>query len=101
MAQVCTKQNSLIVINQGTSMISIAKGKTEISLNLQKVLNPFFPLPLMGAEERDHSENGLSDQARRRSGLFLERIRRAVWFLVDFMSTYCNPTFFFSCKGSA
>jgi hypothetical protein len=30
----------------GTSMISIVKGKTEISLNLPKVLNPFSPLPL-------------------------------------------------------
>jgi len=80
-------------------MISIVKGKTEISLNLQKVLNPFFPLLLTGAEERDHSENGLSDQARRRSGLFLERIRRAVWLLVDFISNCRNPTFFFSCKG--
>lgn len=45
----------------GTSMISIVKGKAEISLNLQKVLNPFFPLLLTRAEERDHSENGLSD----------------------------------------
>jgi hypothetical protein len=34
---------------KGTSMISIVKGKTEISRNLQKVLNPFFPLPLTGA----------------------------------------------------
>ncbi|MBU3982046.1 MAG: DUF559 domain-containing protein, partial [Proteobacteria bacterium] len=39
-----------------TSMISIVKGKAEISLNLQKVLNPFFPLLLTRAEERDHSE---------------------------------------------
>ena len=35
----------------GTSMISIVKGKTEISRNLQKVLSPFFPLPLVRAEE--------------------------------------------------
>jgi len=45
-------------------MISIVKGKTEISLNLQKVLSPFFPLPLTGAEERDHSEQQMG------SGLF-------------------------------
>ena len=36
-------------------MISIVKGKTEISLNLQGGLFPRIPLPLRGAEAKDRS----------------------------------------------
>jgi hypothetical protein len=55
-------------------MISIVKGKTEISPNLQGMLSLHFPLRLTVAEGKDRSENGLSDKARRSSGLFVERI---------------------------
>jgi len=41
-------------------MISIVKGKTEISPNLQGMLSLHFPLPLTVAEGKDRSENGSS-----------------------------------------
>lgn len=55
-------------------MISNVKKKTEISLNLQGVHILRSSLPLRGAEVKDRSENGLSEKARRRNGLLLERI---------------------------
>ncbi len=59
-------------------MISIVKGKTKISHNLQRVLNPFFPLSLAVAEGKGHSENGLFDKAHRKNDLYLERIQGTV-----------------------
>ncbi len=57
-------------------MISIVKGKTEISRNFQIVLKPFLPQPRKRAEVQENSENGLFNQARRRNALVLERIAK-------------------------
>jgi len=41
--EILTSHSGLALGVSGTSMITIIKGKTEISRNLQKVLSPFFP----------------------------------------------------------
>ena len=41
--ELMTSHSGLALGVSGTSMITIIKGKTEISRNLQKVLSPFFP----------------------------------------------------------
>jgi len=57
-------------------MISIVKGKTEISRNLQTVLKPFLPQPRKKAEVQEYSENGLFNQAHRRNAFVLERLAK-------------------------